>query len=102
MSVITSMLVVNHKPYLLQMHDMTGRPKTGDTLWALVLEDREYARMTFDVEIIEYCSDDGPDGKKARRLNREQTPEIVDSVCWGHQSSLVTGNLLAVSTVMRL
>lgn len=45
------------------------------------------------------CSDDGPDGKKARRLNHEQTPEIVDSVCWAHQSSLVTGNLLAVSTV---
>ena len=58
-SVITSMLIVNHKPYLLQTHDMTGWPKTGDTLWAIVREDWEYAQTTFDVEIIEYCSDDG-------------------------------------------
>ncbi|KAE9405053.1 hypothetical protein BT96DRAFT_988883 [Gymnopus androsaceus JB14] len=34
-SVITSMLIVNHKPYLLQTHDMNGRPKKGDTLWAI-------------------------------------------------------------------
>lgn len=97
--VITSMLVVNHRPYLLHTHNMTGRPKTGDTLWAIVLEDREYAQTMFDVEIIEYCSDNGPDGKKAQLLNCEQTPKIIDSVCWAHQSSLVTGNLLTVGTM---
>ncbi|KAE9384778.1 hypothetical protein BT96DRAFT_841737, partial [Gymnopus androsaceus JB14] len=33
-------------------------------------------------------------------LNHEQTPKVVDSVCWDHQGSLVTGNLLTADSMV--
>jgi hypothetical protein len=75
---------------------MTGRPKTGDELFEVVKGDIKYAEETYGVEIIAICTDDGPDGKKMRRLTREQTPWIAAFECWGHQAHLITGNYLSV------
>ena len=30
----------------------------------------------------------------------EQTPKVVDTVCWAHQDSLVTGNLLTADSMV--
>ncbi|KAJ7874609.1 ribonuclease H-like domain-containing protein, partial [Mycena leptocephala] len=92
----TSMLNVEGRPYLLRTHDMTGRPKTGDELFEIMKSDFEYAWNTYKVEIIAVCTDDGPDGKKARRLIFEWKPSIAVFECWAHQSSLMTGNYLAI------
>jgi hypothetical protein len=77
---------------------MTGRPKTGDELFSIMKTDFEYALTTYGVEIICVCTDDGPDGKKSRRLIKEQLPWIAAFECWAHQSSLITGNYLALKT----
>ncbi|KAJ7231957.1 ribonuclease H-like domain-containing protein [Mycena rebaudengoi] len=92
----TSLISVEAQPFLLRTHDMTGRPKTGDELFSIMKSDFQYAQDTYGVEIICACTDDGPDGKKARRLIKEQLPWIAAFECWAHQSSLITGNYLAI------
>ncbi|KAJ7775980.1 ribonuclease H-like domain-containing protein [Mycena maculata] len=92
----TLMLSVEGQPYLLRTHDMTGRPKTGDELFEIMKSDFEYAWNTYRVEIIAVCTDDGPDGKKAHRLISQWKPSIAVWECWAHQSSLMTGNYLAI------
>ncbi|KAJ7167705.1 hypothetical protein C8R46DRAFT_812141, partial [Mycena filopes] len=81
----TSVLSVEGEPYLLRTHDMTGRPKTGDELFAIMKSDFEYAWNTYKVDVIAVCTDDGPDGKKARRLVREWKASIAVFECWAHQ-----------------
>ncbi|KAJ7468182.1 ribonuclease H-like domain-containing protein, partial [Mycena latifolia] len=95
----TSMLNVDSQAYLLRTHNMTGRPKTGDELFEIMKSDFEYAWNTYRVEIIAVCTDDGPDGKKARRLVVAWKPSIAVFECWAHQSSLMTGNYLAIKAV---
>ncbi|KAJ7713409.1 hypothetical protein DFH07DRAFT_725718, partial [Mycena maculata] len=102
----TSMLSVEGQPYLFRTHDMTGRPETGDELFEIMKSDFEYAWNTYRVEIIapfgdtsgshNNNTDDGPDGKKARRLVSRWKPSIAVWECWAHQSSLMTGNYLAI------
>lgn len=75
---------------------MTGRPKTGDELFGLVKSDLTYAKETYGVEVIAVCTDDGPDGKKMRRLVKEQLAWLAAFECWAHQSSLITGNFLSI------
>ncbi|KAJ7438058.1 hypothetical protein FB451DRAFT_1060604 [Mycena latifolia] len=95
----TSMLNVDSQAYLLRTHNMTGRPKTGNELFEIMKSDFEYAWNTYRVEIIAVCTDDGPDGKKARRLVVAWKPSIAVFECWAHQSSLMTGNYLAIKAV---
>ncbi|KAJ7034526.1 ribonuclease H-like domain-containing protein [Mycena alexandri] len=92
----TSIISVEATPYLLKTHDMTGRPKTGDELFGLVRKDIEYAKETYGVDVIAVCTDDGPNGKKMRRLTKEQTPWIAAFECWGHQTHLITGDYLKI------
>ncbi|KAJ7258197.1 hypothetical protein C8J57DRAFT_1436836 [Mycena rebaudengoi] len=79
-----------------QTHDMTGHPKTGNELFGIMKSDFKYAEETYGVEIIAVCTDDGPDGKKARRLIKAWKCSIAVFECWAHQSSLMTGNYLAI------
>ncbi|KAG5646853.1 hypothetical protein H0H81_008122 [Sphagnurus paluster] len=73
---------------------MTGEPKTGDRLLQLVLDDIEYMEEHFGVHVIAWCTDDGPDGKKMRRLLRRHFPWIMVLVCWAHQINLIVGDFL--------
>ncbi|KAK7029256.1 hypothetical protein R3P38DRAFT_2703759, partial [Favolaschia claudopus] len=92
----TSLLSVDCEPHLLRTHNMTGRPKTGDELFDIVKSDLVYAKETYGVETIAVVTDDGPDGKKMRRLVSEEMPELATFECWAHQISLVTGNFLGI------
>ncbi|KAF8960112.1 ribonuclease H-like domain-containing protein, partial [Flammula alnicola] len=96
-ALITSMMQVDYIPYLIRTHDMTGRPKTGDELFALIKDDILYTQNTYGVKVICVTTDDGPDGKKARRLIKEDLNlAIAVFECWAHQSSLMSGNYLAI------
>jgi len=75
---------------------MTGEPKTGDRLLELVLEDIDYMKKRYGVEVIAWCTDDGPDGKKMRRLLRQKFDWIFVLVCWAHQINLVVGDFLGL------
>ncbi|KAJ7831948.1 hypothetical protein B0H14DRAFT_3463753 [Mycena olivaceomarginata] len=78
---------------------MTWRPKTGDELLRIVGSDIAYAEETYGVEVIAVCTDDGPEGKKMRRLVKEQSSWIAAFECWAHQAHLITGNYLAITAV---
>lgn len=82
------------QPYLVRTHDMSGQAKTGDKLFELVLSDMEYMKSWFEVQTIAWCTDDGPDGKKMRRLLRAYFAWIIVIVCWAHQINLVVGDFL--------
>ncbi|KAH9961857.1 ribonuclease H-like domain-containing protein, partial [Lactifluus volemus] len=92
--VVTSMMTVENKAYLVRTHDMRGQPKTGDRLYELTRDDISYMQNTFGVQVIAYCTDDGPDGKKMRRLLHEALIEIIVLVCWAHQVNLMVGDYL--------
>jgi hypothetical protein len=71
-----------------------GQPKTGDKLLELILADIKYMQEVFLVKVIAWCTDDGPDGKKARRLLRLLFAWMIVLVCWAHQINLVVGDFL--------
>ncbi|KAH7869208.1 ribonuclease H-like domain-containing protein, partial [Lentinula edodes] len=93
-NVNTSLITVEGKSHLVKTHDMTGRPKTGDEYYSIMEEDIEYIKKVYGVDVICVCTDDGPDGKKARRLVREKQPTIATTQCWSHQMGLSTGDYL--------
>lgn len=73
---------------------MTGEPKTGDRMFELIKDDIKFMHDKYGVDTIAWASDDGPDGKKARRLIDELLPTILAIVCWAHQLNLVVGDYL--------
>ncbi|KIM35265.1 hypothetical protein M413DRAFT_79560, partial [Hebeloma cylindrosporum] len=95
-SIVSSVMTVENMPYLIQTHDVTRDPKTGDHLFKLVLQDIELMEKEYGVEVIAWCTDDGPDGKKMRRLLQAQFPWLITLLCWAHQINLVVGDVLSV------
>lgn len=50
----------------------------------------------FGVELIGWCTDDGPDGKKMRRLLQALFNWLIVILCWAHQINLVVGDFLLI------
>ena len=50
----------------------------------------------YGVQVIAWCTDDGPDGKKMRRLLQAQFPWLITLLCWAHQINLIVGDVLGV------
>ena len=67
--------------YLVKTHNMSGLPKTGDQLLIIVESDIQYIKDKFGVVVITWCTDDGPDGKKMRRLLYVKYPWMIMLVC---------------------
>ena len=53
-------------------------------------------KAKYNVDIIAWCTDDGPDGKKMRCLLQAQFPWLIALLCWAHQINLVVGDFLGV------
>lgn len=86
--------LANFQTYAIATHDRTGEQKTGDRLFEINKGDLYLMREKYGINAICWTTDDGPDGKKHRRLLFEWLFWMVVSVCWGHQVNLVTGDLL--------
>ena len=82
------------QPYLVRTHNVQGQPKTGDKLLEIVRDDIQHIKDEYEVTIIAWCTDDGPDGKKMRRLLKLLFLWIIVIVCWAHQINLVVGDFL--------
>jgi len=50
----------------MNTHDMTGEPKTGDRMFELMDSDKAMIEEKYGVEVIGWCTDNGPDAKKGR------------------------------------
>ena len=75
---------------------MSGEAKTGENLFKLMVEDITYAQTVFGLLLIAFCTDDGGDARKFRRLLLELMPWIIVTPCWAHQINLVVGNFLSL------
>jgi len=47
---------------------MTGEPKTADIMFKIMEADKKKIEDTFGIEVVEWCSDNGPDSKKGSWL----------------------------------
>ncbi|KDR69467.1 hypothetical protein GALMADRAFT_104095 [Galerina marginata CBS 339.88] len=95
-SVVSSLMTVEYEPYLIQTHDVTRERKGGIQLLKHTLEDMKLMEEKFGVEVIGWCTDDGPDGKKMRRLLQDLFKWLIIILCWAHQMNLVVGDFLAL------
>lgn len=60
----------------------------------IIKADMKCMQEEYDVQPIAWVTDDGPDGKGARRLLRLEFPWLMTFVCWAHQSNLLAGDYL--------
>ncbi|KZV99937.1 hypothetical protein EXIGLDRAFT_559433, partial [Exidia glandulosa HHB12029] len=91
---VTFMMTVDQEAYLLQSHNMFGEPKTGDKLWQLTERNVQFVREVYGGTVIGACTDDGPDGKRMRRIARENIPWWIIVLCWAHQNQLIIADLI--------
>ena len=80
----------------MNTHDVTCDAKTGDHLLKLICEDLALMESKYSVTTIGWCTDDGPDAKKMRRLLLVLYPWLIIILCWAHQINLVVGDCLAI------
>ena len=80
---------------------MSGKPKTGDQLLEIVESHIQYIYDKFGVVVIAWCTDDGPDGKKMRRLLGAKYWWLITLLCWAHQINLVVGDFLNLKVDFR-
>lgn len=87
--------------YLVNTHDMTGWPKNGDELLAIVKSDIQLILEKFATTVIAWCTDNGPDGKKMCRLLCVKYVWLIVLVCWAHQINLVVRDFLKIKVQYR-
>lgn len=85
---------------LIRTYDVSALAKTGELLVKLVTEDIDYAEQKFGLTVIGWCSDDGGDARKMRRLLSAQRPWLIVILCWAHQVNLVVGDLFTLKLPM--
>jgi hypothetical protein len=82
-------------------HDVTREAKTRVQLLKHVLDDKKLMEDKFGIQLIAWCTDDGPDGKKMRRLLQDLFKWLIVILCWAHQINLIVGDFLVIRrTVM--
>ncbi|KAI0628527.1 ribonuclease H-like domain-containing protein [Trametes polyzona] len=95
-NVVASLMAVENQVHPISTHNMTGRPKTGKEHASLIKSDMKIMQDLYGVQPIAWVTDDGPDGKCARRLLRLEFPWLMMFACWAHQSSLLAGDYLVM------
>lgn len=82
--------------HVINTHDTTGRPKTGEEHAILIKKDMKTIQDEYEAQPIAWITDDGPDGKGARTILRAEFPWLMTFVCWAHQSNLLAGDYLTL------
>jgi hypothetical protein len=78
----------------MRTHDVSAEQKSGEFLLGLVLNDIQFIQTKYGVIIIAWCTDDGGDGRKMRRLLFLRMPWLIILLCWAHQMNLIVGDYL--------
>jgi hypothetical protein len=83
---------------LINTHDMTKEPKTGDRMFKLMKEDKKLMEEKYNITVAGWCADEGPDTKKGKWHMAETFIWMIILVCWAHQINLIVRDLLKVKT----
>jgi len=84
----------------MRTHDVSAEQKTGEFLLGLVLGDIQFIETKFGVVIIAFCTDDGGDARKMRRLLSVQMPWLIVILCWAHQMNLIVGDYFRLGVLL--
>jgi len=82
--------------YLINTHDMTKEPKTGDRMFVLMKADKKLMEEKYNLTVAGWCGRRRTGHKKGKRLMAEEFSWMIILVCWAHQINLVVGDLLGV------
>ncbi|KAL6307080.1 ribonuclease H-like domain-containing protein [Sparassis latifolia] len=96
MHIVGSMVNVENEPYLVHTHNVSDKPKTGDTLLDIVLADITYCLTYLKIIIAAWCTDAGSDAASMRRKLKERLPWIIVLDCWAHQINLIVGDYFKI------
>jgi hypothetical protein len=80
----------------MNTHNMTSEPKTSNRMFELMHSDKTMMEEKYGVEVVGWCTDNGPDAKKGRRLLFEKYNWMIVLLCWAHQLNLIVGDVLNV------
>jgi hypothetical protein len=80
----------------MNTHDTTGEPKTGDRMFELMDSDKAMMEEKYGVEVVGWCTDNGPDAKKGQRLLSKKFTWMIILLCWAHQLNLIVRDVLGV------
>ena len=81
---------------------MNGEPKTGHHMFKLIKGDIGTMEAKYGVEVIGWCTNDGPDSKRARWLLLQAMYWLIVILCWAHQIQLVVGDLFKLPDLAQL
>ncbi|KAJ3730313.1 hypothetical protein C8R42DRAFT_544673, partial [Lentinula raphanica] len=84
-SLITGMVNVEYTPHILNVTDVSAKPKTAETLLDIILKEIEYVQKVLLIILVAWCTDASGESLKMRRLLRELFKWIVVLDCWAHQ-----------------
>ena len=70
---------------MLNVSDISGEPKTAETLLDIVVKEIKYMVETLLLVVVAWCTDASGESAKMRRLLVRKYPWLVVLDCWGHQ-----------------
>ncbi|KAI0729818.1 hypothetical protein C8Q72DRAFT_777221 [Fomitopsis betulina] len=92
-SLVTSMLNVEYKPYILGAVDISARQKNAKNLLEIVTNEIKYCQDVLGVVLVVWCTDSSGESLKMHHLLHDWFPWIVVVVCWAHQVGLSKFNV---------
>ncbi|KAL1698415.1 hypothetical protein EV121DRAFT_218242 [Schizophyllum commune] len=84
-ALIASTANVEGEAILLNVSDISGEPKTAETLLDIVVKEIKYMVETLLLVVVAWCTDASGESAKMRRLLVRKYPWLVVLDCWGHQ-----------------
>ncbi|KAF9473477.1 hypothetical protein BDN70DRAFT_767378, partial [Pholiota conissans] len=81
----TSLVLMVMIPYLIETHNITHDPKTGNILFKLILQDIKIMEEVYDIIVIVWCTDNGLYARKMHHLLLAYSPWLIILPCWAHQ-----------------
>ncbi|PCH34657.1 hypothetical protein WOLCODRAFT_79053 [Wolfiporia cocos MD-104 SS10] len=89
---VAFMHVTQRKAYVLHVHDISAKRKTGENIFALMESEYEYIQDMLKLKCIGVCGDAASDERKGRMLFLKAHPWMLAADCWSHQLCLILGD----------
>ncbi|KAF9037773.1 ribonuclease H-like domain-containing protein [Panaeolus papilionaceus] len=87
------------KVYTVKVYDTTIERKTAENLLVQMREVLKTLERDWEVKATAFTSDASGESRKARRLLREERPDLVTPDCYAHQINLIVGDYFKTNEV---
>ncbi|KAA1466432.1 hypothetical protein DENSPDRAFT_766849 [Dentipellis sp. KUC8613] len=97
--VLAAMVNAEYSSYLVNSVFIAEEHQTADHLAAIAWEQIKMYKDTLGVNVVAWCTRSNKDAVNRRQLLVQRMPSLVVVDCWGHQMSLVSGDMLRQTPV---